>query len=216
MRRRQFLALAAGPLALAAKPVIGRATTSEVDAGLDVGYRLRFAGADVGHHAVSVRTEPSGLTVVRHDRAMDIRMLRIRVYSRSLNSREWWDGDQLVRLESEQVKNGKRAHIRGAKSGEVFTGTGPEGIFESRASLATTEAFWTAETLERERIIDTWTGELFAPQLRAVGSGRWAMTYGDTRLVLEYDGDLLLRAEFESEGHTVHMERVRLTGPAGT
>lgn len=206
MQRRRFLALAASALTCAASPVLAY-TKPVPSGGLRLRYRLRYAGADVGHHAVSVQTQPSGLVEVSHDRTMNIRILRISVYSRSQKSREWWDGQRLVRLESEQVKNGKRVSITGTRKGEVFVGTGPHGAFESRASVATTEGFWSAEALERERIIDTWAGELFAPDLRAQGPGRWSMTYGDTHAILEYDGDLLMRAEFESEGHTVHMER---------
>jgi hypothetical protein len=206
MKRRQFLALAASTLTWAAGPALAY-TKPLPRTGLRIRYGLRFAGADVGHHEVSVRAEPSGLIAISHDRTLAIRILRVTVYSRSLKSREWWDGERLVRLESEQVKNGKRVHVKGTREGDAFIGTGPSGAFESRAGLATTEGFWSAEALARERIIDTWTGELFVPNLRAHGAGRWSMTYGDTRTVLEYDGDLLMRAEFESEGHTVHMER---------
>ena len=74
------------------------------------------------------------------------------------------------------------------------------------------DSFWIAAATGSGRIINTRSGESATPVIEPLEDGRVHLRarfdHGAVEATLRFDGDFLVEAEIDSDGHTVRLERM--------
>jgi len=134
-----------------------------------IGFDVIRKGDVIGIHEIAFSREENRLVV---DIAIDIEVsfLFFTAYSYTHRAREVWQGDRLVRLQSETDDNGKILRVDAEAAGDgmrIRDATGEEQLVKGEL-LATT--YWNSATLQAERLLNTQTGEVMDVRIEARGN----------------------------------------------
>ncbi len=173
-------------------------------------YRIFFGGHVVGHHNVTVHKWSHDLVEIEHNVAMEIRLLLITAYKLEMKSREVWKGldrKRLQRLKSVSVEDGVQRVFDGRAVGGGFSLRSGARVRILPGDVATEQSFWFSGILHRPHLIDTQSGKLLRPIIRKLPSGHWYMEYGKVKAKLRFNGDILVEAEVDHDGHMAKIVR---------
>jgi hypothetical protein len=181
--------------------------------GVEFVYRVLFSGSEIGTQKVAIRQhDAAGHVVVEHETKLEVRILFAVAYALEHRSTEIWEGFTLKSIQSETIENDERTLVEGeaTESGFRIRNTQSETVIPEGA--VTSDSFWLAAAMTSPKVINTRTGDTASPDLRDLGNGRWQLKanfdHGPIEATVRFDGDFLVEAEVDSDGHTVRMERL--------
>jgi hypothetical protein len=181
--------------------------------GVEFVYRVLFSGSEIGTQKVAIRQhDAAGHVVVEHETKLEVRILFAVAYALEHRSTEIWEGFTLKSIQSETIENDERTLVEGeaTESGFRIRNTQSETVIPEGA--VTSDSFWLAAAMTSPKVINTRTGDTASPDLRDLGNGRWHLKanfdHGPIEATVRFDGDFLVEAEVDSDGHTVRMERL--------
>jgi hypothetical protein len=172
--------------------------------GVEFIYRVLFGGNEIGTQKVSIRQhDTAGHVVVEHQIKLEVRILFAVAYALEHRSTEVWEGFTLKSVHSETIENTEQT---------VVEGEATEAGFRIRNAQVTSDSFWLAAAMKSPKVINTRTGDTASPDLKDLGNGRWHLKanfdHGPIEATMRFDGDFLVEANVDSDGHTVRMERI--------
>ncbi len=183
--------------------------------GVEFIYRVLFSGSEIGTQKVTIRQhDTAGHVVVEHETKLKVRIFFAVAYALEHRSTEVWEGFTLKSVQSETIENDERTLVEGQamKAGFLIRNAQSETVVPGEA--VTSDSFWLAAAMTSPRVINTRTGDTASPDLRDLGNGRWHLKanfeHGPVEATVHFDGDFLVEAEVDSDGHTVRMERLDL------
>jgi len=156
---------------------------------------------------VTVSKEVSGLTLVKHHRKLELRLLFIPLLTSEKISQERWDGDVLVDLRAHSLENGERCTVEGHNTEDGFAVRGPDGDFLAPAGIATTESFWGTWALNKTHLLDTGKGKVLEPKLTPLKGGRWYLEHDRLKADIGFEGELMTDAILDTDGHSIQLIR---------
>jgi hypothetical protein len=181
--------------------------------GVEFVYRVLFSGSEIGTQKVAIRQhDAAGHVVVEHETKLEVRILFAVAYALEHRSTEVWEGFTLKSIQSETIENDERTLVEGeaTESGFRILSAHSETVIPEGA--VTSDSFWLAAAMTSPKVINTRTGDTASPDLKDLGNGRWHLKanfdHGPIEATVRFDGDFLVEAEVDSDGHTVRMERL--------
>jgi hypothetical protein len=180
--------------------------------GFELDYRVFFGDSKIGSQRVLIRShDKADHVVVEHEVSLKVKILFAVAYSLEHRSTELWNGLELQSIKSDTTENGDRYTIAGEARNEGFVIRSRDEELLAPRNLVTVDSFWLASSLTTPVIMNTRTGEIAKPEVRSLGPDSWHVKaefpHGLTEVTLQFDGDFLLTAEIDSDGHTVKFER---------
>ena len=132
-------------------------------------FRVMLDDTPIGYHKVSINRANDRKTV--HTQAnFDVRILFIPVYSYEHETRELWEDNCLVGIDSRTDDNGDAYFISSIDSEEEFALETQDGVF-SLDGCVRTFAYWDVELLKSERLLNTQTGVYEPVSVTDLGTG---------------------------------------------
>ncbi len=179
----------------------------------DIAFKVFRDGDPLGHHRVGFRREAGDLHV-EIDIQLEVKLAFLTVFRYRHSNREVWRDGRLVAINTETDDDGESYWLQGRATAEGFEVEGSSGRFVAPADVMPT-SYWNAETVTRQRLLDTQRGRLLDVEIEPTGSEivvvagrtvdaqRYAMS-GDLELDLWYapDGEWA-KIAFEARGAEV-------------
>jgi len=215
MERRDFL-LGLGAFSLLSSKMLNAATKQSLPAeGVELVYNLKFGDSDIGTQVVKVRAhDKEDHVIIEHKIDIEVRVFFTVAYALRHKSTEVWHGTDLKSIDSNTKVNGETHLIKGEAKDSGFEIQNEDGLSLIHGNLVTLDSFWLASSMSTPRIVDTKTGDVTVPVMKSIGKNRWHMAakfpHGNVVATMEFDGEFLVRAEVDSEGHTVTVERTAI------
>ena len=120
-------------------------------------FRVMLDDTPIGYHRVKISREENRKTV--HTQAnFDVRILFIPVYSYEHETREHWEDNCLVGIDSTTDDNGDDYFISSARNQAQLELETQDGM-AALDGCVRTFAYWDIELLKSERLLNTQTGE---------------------------------------------------------
>lgn len=181
--------------------------------GVEFIYRVLFGGSEIGTQTVSIRQhDTAGHVVVEHQIKLEVRILFAVAYALEHRSTEVWEGFTLKSVHSETIENTERTVVKGEATEAGFRIRNAQSEWVVQEGAVTSDSFWLAAAMKSPTVINTRTGETASPDLKDLGNGRWHLKanfdHGPIEATMRFDGDFLVEADVDSDGHTVRMERI--------
>jgi hypothetical protein len=182
--------------------------------GVEFIYRVLFGGNEIGTQKVSIRQhDTAGHVVVEHQIKLEVRILFAVAYALEHRSTEVWEGFTLKSVHSETIENTEQTVVEGEATEAGFrirNAHQSERVVQE--GVVTSDSFWLAAAMKSPKVINTRTGDTASPDLKDLGNGRWHLKanfdHGPIEATMRFDGDFLVEANVDSDGHTVRMERI--------
>ena len=153
--------------------------------------RLRVSHAtfgELGRHTVHFRCDGDRL-IVETRAEIEVRLLVVPVFHRSVRYREVWSGDQLLEFFGETVDRGEeRSVVRARLDGGRMVIEGPRGRIEGPPEVIPSHP-WSPLSVEREVMFDVVDGTLLQVQHQDLGESQ-----------IEIDGEPVRARHFLTTG----------------
>ena len=176
-------------------------------------FRVMLDDTPIGYHKVSINRENNQKTV--HTQAsFDVRILFIPVYSYEHETREFWKDNCLVQIDSKTDDNGDLYFVSSVRSDLELSLETQDGT-TSLDGCVRTFAYWDAELLKSERLLNTQTGEYEPVSVTDLGMGTLSIDeYEEVearhfRLVCK---DMTIDLWYTSDMHWLALESVTESG----
>lgn len=160
--------------ALLLLPVIAGATTAT-----EWRFRVYLDDREIGHHDF-ILTENGPDTDLRSRAHFDVTFLKIPLFKYRHENTEVWQSHCLQRITSTTDENGKHFRVAGSAAGKVFELTTHAGASTLPACISTF-AYWDKSFLERDRLLNSQTGEYLDVEVRYLGDDSIRVRNEDTR-----------------------------------
>lgn len=182
--------LAGGTLALAAG-LPGVALGQQDEQRL--AFRVLLDDKPIGRHEFRIR-DGQGRRVVETEARFDVKMLFVTVFSYRHDNTEVWRDGCLQSLESETDSNGTPYRVSLESGDDGYRVVTRDGREFYPADCLMSFAYWDRRFLERERLVNSQTGELLEVDIRPLGRQEleWAELSGPVegfRIVSEAGAD---------------------------
>lgn len=136
----------------------------------------------IGYQRFDLQPTPEGLRVETRAE-FEVRVLRITAFEYDHRNVETWSGRCLQAIDSRTSSNGKQFRVAGSVAGEGFVVAGTAGD-QRLPECVGTFAYWDKrQLLERERLLNSQTGEYVQVQVRRLGRG--SLELGERQLGIE-------------------------------
>lgn len=130
-------------------------------------FRVYLDDQEIGHHHFYLtRNGPD--TELQAQAQFDVTFLKIPFFRYRHDNTEVWQSRCLQRITSSTDENGKQFRVEGAADGEVFQLTTQSGTVTLPACISTF-AYWDKSFLERDRLLNSQTGEYLDVEVRYLG-----------------------------------------------
>jgi len=186
-------------------------------------FRIYRGDSDIGEQTITV-TREGGSIEVAVDVDIAVRILGIAAYRYTLQSRETWEGGQLLRLDAECNDDGTAEFARARREGDTLDIEGSQFSGTVRGTLATT-TYWTPDFLQRSLWVSTQDGTPFEVGARdngmvdyptetgSVRARHWSVTGDLAGLELFYDeAGEWIGNRFDAEGETAEYRVAEMGG----
>lgn len=186
------------------------AITGGVLKGDKLSFTVTRNGKPIGSHVYTFDRQ-GRRTVVEIRTSIDFRLFSLPVYRFKHESREIWDGNQLVQLSSNTDDNGDPVTLDVRADGPILKIGGPDDVIEVDAK-AVPASLWNRDVVRRERLLDTVNGAVMKTSATDLGDdtvtvGGKAVPARRFRLSGEYNRELwydqrdgtLVRVLFEAD-----------------
>ncbi|MGB5307043.1 MAG: DUF6134 family protein [Gammaproteobacteria bacterium] len=160
--------------ALLLLPVIAGASTAT-----EWRFRVYLDDREIGHHDFFL-TENGPDTDLRSRAHFDVTFLKIPLFKYRHENTEVWQSHCLQRITSTTDENGKHFRVTGSTAGKVFELTTHAGAITLPACISTF-AYWDKSFLERDRLLNSQTGEYLDVEVRYLGEDSIRARNEDTR-----------------------------------
>lgn len=121
----------------------------------------------IGEHSLRFSQE-DGLLRVDIEMALQIRYLALFSYNYRYQATEWWQDDQLFRLEVKVNDNGTLQTISARREGDQLLVDSESGSISLESGLITTN-HWNRAILDQTRVLNTLTGQISEIEVEALG-----------------------------------------------
>jgi hypothetical protein len=132
-------------------------------------FRVMLDDTPIGYHKVAIDRIDNRKTV-RTQANFDVRILFIPVYSYEHETRERWEDNCLVGIDSKTDDNGDAYFISSQESGDQLALETQDGKTAIDGCVRTF-AYWDVELLKSERLLNTQTGEYEPVSVTDLGTG---------------------------------------------
>ncbi|WP_409525823.1 DUF6134 family protein [Nitrincola sp. MINF-07-Sa-05] len=129
----------------------------------------------IGSHSLTF-TQEDGLLRVDVEMALQIRYLALFSYRYLYQATEWWQDDQLIRLEVSVDDNGTSQMISARREGDQLLVESDEGSRSLESGLITTN-HWNRAILDQTQVLNTLTGQISEIQVEMLGNDQ--VPFGD-------------------------------------
>lgn len=153
-------------LLLAVATAAGAVTGGALEDGT-LSFTVTRNGKPIGSHVYSFDRQ-GNRTVVEIRTNIDFRLFSLPVYRFKHESREIWNGNQLVRLSSSTDDNGEPIALTIRAEGPVLKVGGQDTSVEVD-SRAVPASLWNRDVVERERLLDTVNGAVMKTSATDLG-----------------------------------------------
>ncbi|WP_151704418.1 DUF6134 family protein [Nitrincola alkalilacustris] len=121
----------------------------------------------IGEHSLRFSQE-DGLLRVDIEMALQIRYLALFSYNYRYQATEWWQDEQLVRLEVNVDDNGTQQVISARREGDQLMVDSENGRLSLESGLITTN-HWNRAILDQTRVLNTLTGQVSEIEVETLG-----------------------------------------------
>ena len=201
---------------LAAAMVLSEASIANTLAGGDGSqswkFRVMLDDKPIGYHKVNINRVDNRKTV--HTQAnFNVRILFIPVYSYEHETRELWEDNCLVDIDSKTDDNGDSYFISSVPSKAQLALETQDGK-TSLDGCVRTFAYWDVELLKSERLLNTQTGEYEAVSVTDLGTG--LVTIDDEQIEARHfrlvSGGMTIDLWYTTDMHWLALESVTESG----
>jgi hypothetical protein len=175
-------------------------------------FRVMLDDTPIGYHQVEISRE-ANRKVVHTVANFDVRLFFIPVYSYSHQTRELWEDNCLVNIRSTTDDNGDDYFINSMDAESRLSVETQDGI-TSLDGCVRTFAYWDVELLDRDRLLNTQTGEYQNVSFKDMGLGMLAIDDRQIearhfRLIVE---DMSIDLWYTKEMHWLALESITESG----
>jgi hypothetical protein len=158
--------------ALAGLLALGAATLSlsSNDLPRQLNFDVFLDDRAIGYQRFDLQPTPEGLRVETRAE-FEVKVLRITAFAYDHSNVETWSGRCLQAIDSNTQSNGKRYRVTGRAAGDGFVIAGTAGD-QRLSECVGTFAYWDKrQLLDRDRLLNSQTGEHVPVQVRPLGTG---------------------------------------------
>lgn len=165
--RRWMLKFAAFQLALGATTM----SLASGDASRELNFDVFLDNRAIGYQRFELQPTPGGLRVETRAE-FEVKVLRFTAFEYEHSNVETWNGRCLQAIDSRTDSNGTQFRVTGRVAGGGFIVAGTAGD-QRLSECVGTFAYWDKrQLLERERLLNSQTGEYLPVQVLPLGAGR--------------------------------------------
>ena len=175
-------------------------------------FRVLLDDRPIGYHRVSVNRLENSKTV--HTRAdFDVRILFIPVYSYEHETRERWENNCLVDIESTTDDNGDAYFISSLDTKERLKIKTQDGV-TSLDGCVRTFAYWDVDMLKSDRLLNTQSGEYESVSVSDMGTAVLTIDSAqiEARLFRLVSGTMTIDLWYTEDMHWLALESVTESG----
>jgi hypothetical protein len=175
-------------------------------------FRVMLDDTQIGYHKVNINRVDNRKRV--HTQAnFDVRILFIPVYSYEHETRELWEDNCLVDIDSKTDDNGDRYYISSVQSEAQLALETQDGN-ASLGGCVRTFAYWDVDLLKSERLLNTQTGVYEAVSLTDLGMGMLSIDDEqiEARQFRLVSGDMTIDLWYTRGMHWLALESVTESG----
>ena len=199
-------------LSLLVSRLVFATSTAADDTNQSWKFRVMLDDTPIGYHQVEISRE-ANRKMVYTVANFDVRVFFIPVYSYSHQTREQWEGNCLVNINSTTDDNGDDYFINSVKAENRLSVETQDGT-TALDGCVRTFAYWDVELLKRDRLLNTQTGEYQTVSFEDLGMGTLAIDEQQVearhfRLVVE---DMNIDLWYTRDMHWLALESITESG----
>ena len=213
MPRREFLAAVGSLAAVGARSARAVVNDPLPEKGVQLNYRVLFGDSDIGRQKISIRDhDRKGHVVVAHETKLEVRVLFSVAYALDHRSTEVWEGFTLKSIRSVTLENGKKTLIKGELAADGFHIRNGQEAWVAPKNAVSSDSFWIAAAMRSASVVNARTGDSALLMKKKLPDGRWHLKaefdHGTVEARMRFDGDFMVDAEVDSDGHGVKLIRI--------
>ncbi len=175
-------------------------------------FKVYLNDREIGHHHFTLTRDGASQRLDTRAK-FDVTLLKIPFYSYRHDNVEHWNDSCLTRISSNTDQNGKQFLVQGTATGDGFRITSNSGEYTLPACISTF-AYWDKSFLERDRLLNSQTGEYLDVEVDYIGED--LLEHGETavrthRYKLTAD-DLDIDIWYSHNGHWLALQSTTANG----
>jgi hypothetical protein len=142
-------------------------------------FRVYLDDREIGHHHFTL-TRDGRQERLATQAKFDVRFLKIPLFSYRHDNVERWSDNCLEQISSNTDQNGKKFRVEGQATGDAFqvrTNTGERAL----PACVSTFAYWDKSFLQRDRLLNSQTGEYLDVEVDYLGEKPLALQAAEVR-----------------------------------
>ncbi|MBT8084576.1 MAG: hypothetical protein KJO19_01485 [Woeseia sp.] len=131
-------------------------------------FRVLLDGKPIGTHKFDLRSNGES-RLLKSDASFEVKFLFFTAYRYQHTNTEEWANGCLQDIDARTVTNGKKQEVVGEQEGEKFVIEKPDEK-SALPSCIMTFAYWNADFLKQNRLLNPQTGEYLDVEIESLGS----------------------------------------------